>query len=102
MKALINPIELVTNPDGTSGYRIVQVEVNPFEVAEPLYWLICNADVVADQYYLNTTTNSIQIKPIITPEEEIPEAPTTATELMAQLLVIQKKLKALTANVSNI
>ena len=56
-KALICPNEPVEN-----GYRIAQVEPdnNIFSVAEPLYWLNCNDDVVADQWYFDTNENVIK------------------------------------------
>ncbi|CAB4169224.1 hypothetical protein UFOVP1516_71 [uncultured Caudovirales phage] len=64
MKALICPNEPVTNFDNTSGYRIAEVTEASFDVAEPLYWLDCNDTVVADVYYFDTATNSIELKPI--------------------------------------
>lgn len=63
MKALICPNEPVTNFDETSGYRVAQVSAISFEVAEPLYWLDCGDTVVADIYYFDTTSNSIELKP---------------------------------------
>lgn len=58
MKALISPNEPVQN-----GYRIAQVEPNDkiFDVTEPLYWLECNDDVVADQWYYDTNENVIKL-----------------------------------------
>jgi hypothetical protein len=60
MKALICPNEPVTN-----GYRIAQVEPteNIFGVAEPLYWLDCSDEVVADNWYYDTTDNTIKEVP---------------------------------------
>jgi len=65
MKALISPIEPVNNSDGTTGYRVAQVEEITFDVAEPLYWLDCDANVIADIYYFDTTSNNILKKPVI-------------------------------------
>jgi hypothetical protein len=30
-----------------------------FEVAQPLFWVDCADDVVADEYYFDTATNTI-------------------------------------------
>jgi hypothetical protein len=68
MKALISPIEggvvkwvsawefvegsltpIYSDISGTQ--RVAQVEVEPFEVASPLYWIDCSEDCVADQWY---------------------------------------------------
>lgn len=75
-KALISfaPKALVTNYDGTSGYRVAEVvdevfEVNPTE----LFWVDCEDDVVADVYYYDTSDNTIKLKPI--PPEPEPETP---------------------------
>ena len=63
MKALVCPNEPVTN-----GYRIAQVEPDDkiFDVAEPLYWMDCNDDVVADQWYYDTNENMIKEMPRFT------------------------------------
>jgi hypothetical protein len=56
-KALVCPNEPVTN-----GYRIAQVEPaeNIFDVAEPLYWMDCSDDVIADRWYFDSTENTIK------------------------------------------
>jgi hypothetical protein len=65
MKALVCPNESVRN-----GYRIAQVEPDDkiFAVADPLYWMDCNDDVIADQWYFDTTEEIIkevsQLQPI--------------------------------------
>lgn len=54
MKALISPNEPVYLPDGTTGQRVAQVVADDgFPVADPLFWLDCAADVVADQFYFD-------------------------------------------------
>ena len=70
-KALISPQEQINNFDGTNGYRVAQVEPpeNIFDVAGELYWVDCVDDVVADQYYFDTTENIIKPVPV-------PPAPT--------------------------
>jgi hypothetical protein len=68
-KALISPQEQVNNFDGTTGYRVAQVEPaeNIFDVAGELHWVDCADDVVADQFYFDTTANTILEKPVPTP-----------------------------------
>jgi len=68
-KALISPNEVVTNFDGTTGQRVAQVEdaENIFDVAGELHWIDCADDVVADQYYFDTTANAILEKPVPPP-----------------------------------
>jgi hypothetical protein len=43
--------------------RVCEVEEQDFPVAEPLFWVDCANDVVADQFYYDTTTS--QILPIV-------------------------------------
>lgn len=64
-KALISPLELIYFEGNIIGERVAQVVNNgeTFPVADPLYWKDCADDVVADQWYLNTTTNEILPKP---------------------------------------
>lgn len=44
--ALIDPLT-----DVATGYRAAQVESECFEVAEPLFWVACPDDLVADQVF---------------------------------------------------
>jgi len=64
-KALISPLELVYFEGNVIGERVAQVvnDGETFPVAEPLYWKDCADDVVADEWYLQTTTNEILPKP---------------------------------------
>lgn len=64
MKALISPNEPVQNWDGTTGYRVAEVVTQEFEVAQPLFWVDCPDDCIADQWYYNTSTNICEPKPI--------------------------------------
>jgi hypothetical protein len=59
-KALISPIELVQ-----SGYRVAQVvEVESiFPVADPLYWMDCDDQVVADQYWFDPSDSTLKEMP---------------------------------------
>ena len=63
MKALISP----TEPKET-GYRVAEVAQQQFEVAEPLFWVSCAANVVADQFWYDPADQTI--KPIPQPVEE--------------------------------
>jgi hypothetical protein len=50
--ALISPEEKVYSYDGSLlGERIAEVSATPFEIAPPLFWVVCADDVVADQWY---------------------------------------------------
>lgn len=52
MKALISPNEIINLADGATGQRVAQVVADDvFPVAEPLFWMDCADDVVADQFY---------------------------------------------------
>ena len=56
-KALISPSELVQ-----VGYRVAQVEnaESIFPVADPLYWMDCDDEVVADQYWFDPADGAIK------------------------------------------
>jgi hypothetical protein len=51
MKALISPLEQVTDYLGNSGCRIVQTNQLTFEVCDPLYWIDCPDDLIANEWY---------------------------------------------------
>lgn len=55
MKALISPIE----PRET-GYRVAQVTEQAFLIAEPLFWIDCADDVVADQFWYDPAEQAIK------------------------------------------
>ena len=59
-EALINPIE----PRET-GYRVAQVvdQYETFEVGQPLFWVECADDVVADEFWYNPQTQTIEPNP---------------------------------------
>lgn len=63
-KALISSTEPVVNYDGTNGLRVAEVLDQPFEVAPTLFWVDCNDDCVADEWYYNTESNECVEKPI--------------------------------------
>jgi hypothetical protein len=63
MYALVSPNEL-----SFGGYRVAEVAAVSFEVAEPLFWVECNDEVVADMFYYDTQTQTI----IAVPQRPIP------------------------------
>lgn len=69
MKALISTIEPVQ-----TGYRVAQVEqdVNIFDVADSLFWIDCEPDVLPDQFWYDPADETI--KPV--PVPELPSQPT--------------------------
>jgi hypothetical protein len=69
MKALVSPNEPVTNFDGSTGYRVAQVENQVFEVGAPLFWIDCNDSCIANDWYYNTTSNQCVPKPTPAPTE---------------------------------
>jgi hypothetical protein len=73
-EALIDPRVNVYKYDKTLlGKRVCEVTSTSFVVAEPLFWVACNDDVVADQWYYDTTTYAID--PIPAPPPPPPKAP---------------------------
>ena len=74
-KALISPTEVpqyitswvdqkppVLEPIPNSA-RLAEVATEAFPVAGPLFWVDCGDDVVADQHYYNTDTNTVEAIP---------------------------------------
>ena len=74
--ALISPNEKVYFNNAEIGERVAQVEPDgqTFEVANPLYWMPCEDDVVADMYYL-ANNGSIQLNPNNFQPNEVIDAP---------------------------
>jgi hypothetical protein len=62
-KALISPMESVE-----SGYRVVQVEENSFEIATPLFWVECEDDVIPNESYYDPVSHKIIKIPSFTTE----------------------------------
>lgn len=60
-KALISP-----NEPRETGYRVAEVLLNSFDVAEPLFWVDCEDEIQADVYWFDPSDN--EIKPF--PESE--------------------------------
>jgi hypothetical protein len=45
--------------DYPNSCRVAEVENNSFDVAPPLFWVDCADNVVADQFYYDTQTQTI-------------------------------------------
>jgi len=64
-QALISPNEKVYKYDGTLlGDRVAETTTNPFEVAPPLFWTACADNVVADQWYYDPNTSTVDPIPV--------------------------------------
>lgn len=88
--AIIDPREAVskvtgwvpnTNPPQpimeqiTNSARISEVVQQPFPVAAPLFWIACDKDVVADQWYYDTVTQAIIVIPSPPPKPAAADQP---------------------------
>lgn len=56
--ALISPLE-----PRESGYRVAEVADLAFEIAQPLYWVECADDIVADVYWFNPEGQTFALAP---------------------------------------
>ena len=90
-KALISTVE-----PRESGYRVAQVEdaANVFEVAPSLFWVDCDDNVVADQFWYDPQDKLVKANPIVVQEAQPVIAP-TKEELAAQLAALQAQIAAL-------
>jgi hypothetical protein len=92
MKALISPNEKVYNYAGTLiGERVAQVTDAPFPVCEPLFWVNCANDVVADQFYYDPSNGNIL---------RIPEGPSIQAKFAPNPVFVGQET-VLTWNVQN-
>ena len=64
--------------DVPDSWRVAQVQENSFEVAPPLFWTDCANDVVADEWYYQTSTGDIL--PIPAPPPMPPAPPATGEQ----------------------
>jgi hypothetical protein len=85
MRALISPNEKVYSYTGAEiGIRVAEVSQQGFEVALPLFWAECADDVVADRFYYNTATQTINAVPVrpapFEPEPIVPGGPSVIVE----------------------
>jgi hypothetical protein len=83
--ALISPNEPVYSYDKTLlGVRVAEVCDTPFEVASPLFWVECADDVLADQFYYDTETQTIiAIPPRPIPPPDVTEVTGDAPNVIA-------------------
>jgi hypothetical protein len=60
MKALISP-----NEPRETGYRVAQVEDDnlQFDVADPLFWVTCSNEILADQFWYDPSDETIKTFP---------------------------------------
>lgn len=104
MKALISPNEIspyiaswtynmntrAWDPvfeDVPDSWRVAQVQEDSFEVAQPLFWVDCADDVVADEWYYQSSTGVILTIPAPAPiPETVPAAPEQPVVSGAQTL----------------
>ena len=76
-QALISPNEKVYKYDGTLlGERVAETTTSPFEVSPPLFWVACNDDVQADQWYYDPNTFTIDPVPVKPVPPPVTDAPT--------------------------
>ena len=76
-QALISTEEKVYKYDGTLlGERVAETTTAPFEVAPPLFWVACNDDVEADQWYYDPNTFTIDPVPVKPVPPPVTDAPT--------------------------
>jgi hypothetical protein len=65
MFALISPEEFIRSHGSKTehsivlGQRIAEVSANEFPVAPPLFWVACENDVMASQYYYDSNLQQI-------------------------------------------
>jgi hypothetical protein len=50
---------ITSNEISSNGHRVCQVDTEIFEVAEPLFWVPCEDEVVPDHWYYDPTDNSL-------------------------------------------
>ena len=64
------PPYTLTYAQYANSARVCEVTATPFEVATPLFWTPCAADVVADRFYYDTVTTLIA--PVVNAPSPIP------------------------------
>lgn len=73
--------------DVPDSWRVAQVQEDSFEVAPPLFWADCADDVVADEWYYQSSTGVILPIPAPPPvPENAPVAPEQPSVSGAQTL----------------
>lgn len=76
MKALISPNEILTDYQGNTGERIVQIEPDgqTFEVASPLFWSDCPDDCEPNMWWYHDNVCQPMPQPPAPPEPVTPTA----------------------------
>jgi hypothetical protein len=72
--------------DVPDSWRVAQVQETSFEVAPPLFWTNCANNIVADEWYYQTSTGAILPIPAPAPIPPIPPEPIQPTVEGAQTL----------------
>ena len=72
MKALISSIE-----PREQGYRVAEIHETGFPVAEPLFWIDCPDDLIADSKWFDPLDNTFKDFP---PQPELKKPITTNTQ----------------------
>jgi hypothetical protein len=61
------PEPIYTSVENSSRVAEVESDGQTFEVAPPMFWMLCEDDVKADQFYYNTADEQIYPKPTSAP-----------------------------------
>lgn len=69
-----NPPQAIVTAIPNSA-RVAEVAVTTFPVAEPLFWVVCADDVVADQWYYDTVSQTIIVIPPTPPRPAAADQP---------------------------
>jgi hypothetical protein len=77
------------NEPRLDGYRVAQVEEVTFPVGEPTYWMECADDVVADQWYFDTTTQQITVVPTVAATITQPTQDEIIASLVARIAALE-------------
>lgn len=76
MKALISPIDYVTDDAGNVlGNRVAEKHPAGFEVAPPLFWIECEDTIVPSECYYDTNSKIIKTVPGYPKELQNPVTP---------------------------
>jgi hypothetical protein len=81
MKALVCP-NTTFEIGGLTMFRVAEVNENGFDVAEPLFWVECPENCIADEWYYDPAEGTCLPKPEPEPAEEPQAAPTTPVEVL--------------------
>lgn len=60
--------------------RVAEVSTTQFEVASPLFWIACADDVIADQFYYDSLTQTIIATPEPTPHPTLTQPVSTGAQ----------------------